>query len=136
MVIFVKFLLRDCKLKFVELINEKFEEVIKVSKSIIQKRNLHLLYASLLDAQQQLEGSYKTGSVCPSVHPSASPSVCPSVCPGVFLELYHKFFLNFGMVLENHMKLCMTELDFPETIFCPKNWENGPKTGFFEKFGH
>lgn len=51
MVIFVTFLLRDCKLKFVELINEKFEEVIKVSISVIQKRNLHLLYASLLDTQ-------------------------------------------------------------------------------------
>ena len=38
------------------------------------------------------------------------------------------------MVLETYMKLCVTEPDF-----CPKNWENGPETGFFEfiqKFGH
>ena len=46
------------------------------------------------------------------------------------------------MVLENHMKLCMTEPDFFENV-CPQNWENGPKMdqkqGFFEfveKFGH
>ena len=33
----------------------------------------------------------------------------------------------------------MTELDFLEKKLGPKNWENGPKTGFFEfteKFGH
>ena len=27
------------------------------------------------------------------------------------------------------MKLCMTEPDFLKKIFCPKNWENGPKMG-------
>ena len=69
-------------------------------------------------------------------------SILPSFCPsfrlsGRFLELYHWFFLNFGMVLEIHMKLCVTEPDFPEKFFfCPKNWENGPKMGqkqgFFE----
>ena len=47
------------------------------------------------------------------------------------------------MVLENHMKLCVIELDFPEKYFCFKNWENEPKmgqkydfSGFIEKFGH
>ena len=81
----------------------------------------------LLDPRWYPEGSYKIGSVC------------PSICPGIFLELYHQFFLNFGMVLESHMKLCMTELDFPEKIFWTKNQKNGPETGFFEfieKFGH
>ena len=43
------------------------------------------------------------------------------------------------MVLETYMKMCVTEPDFlPKKIF-PKNWENGPKTGFFEfieQFGH
>ena len=34
------------------------------------------------------------------------------------------------MVLETHMKLCVTEPDFPGKFFCPKNWENGPKVGF------
>ena len=34
------------------------------------------------------------------------------------------------MVLENHMKLCVTGQDFLEKIFCyPKNWKNGPKMG-------
>ena len=27
------------------------------------------------------------------------------------------------------MKLCVTEPKFPEKIYCPKNWENGPKMG-------
>ena len=74
---------------------------------------------------------------------SVRPSVRPSVCPGVFLELYHWFFLNFGMMLETHMKFCVTEPDFLEKIFLPKTlgkWvKNGPKTGFFEyieKFCH
>ena len=31
------------------------------------------------------------------------------------------------MVLEAYMKLCMTEPDFLEIFFFPKNWENGPK---------
>ena len=33
------------------------------------------------------------------------------------------------MVLETHMKLCVTEPDFPEKCFFPKKWENGPKVG-------
>ena len=40
------------------------------------------------------------------------------------------------MVLETHMKLCMTESDFPEKNFLPPKlgkWtKNIPKTGFFE----
>ena len=42
------------------------------------------------------------------------------------------------MVLEIQMT-SMTDPDFLEEKFCPKNWENGPKKGFFEfteKFGH
>ena len=31
------------------------------------------------------------------------------------------------MVVETHMKLCVTEPDFTGNFFCPKNWENGPK---------
>ena len=27
------------------------------------------------------------------------------------------------------MKMCVTELDFPEKLFDPKHWENGPKMG-------
>ena len=33
------------------------------------------------------------------------------------------------MVLEIHMKLCVTESDFLEKIFCPQNLENEPKMG-------
>ena len=43
------------------------------------------------------------------------------------------------MVLETHMKLCVTDPGFPEKKFCPQNWENGTKTGFFgfiEKICH
>ena len=36
-------------------------------------------------------------------------------------------------MLETHVKLGVTELDFPEKKFSPKNLENGPKTEFFEK---
>ena len=43
------------------------------------------------------------------------------------------------MVLETHMKLCMTELDFPRNFFLPQKWEkwakNRPKTEFFEFIG-
>ena len=35
------------------------------------------------------------------------------------------------MVLETHIKFCVTELDFPEKKI-PKNVRNGPETGFFE----
>ena len=39
-------------------------------------------------------------------------------------------------MLESHMKLCVTGLDFLEKIFLPKKlgkWaKNGPRTGFFE----
>ena len=75
--------------------------------------------------RRQPEGSYKIVSVCPF---DCLP-VRPSVCPGVFLELSYQFFLNFGMVLETYMKLCVTEPDFPGNFFCPQNWENGPKMG-------
>ena len=54
---------------------------------------------------------------------------CPSFCPGVCLKLYHYFFLNFGLVLETHIKLCMTEPDFLDNFFLTQNLENGPKMG-------
>ena len=54
--------------------------------------------------------------------------VLASACPSVFLELYHYFFLNFGVVLETHLKLSVTEPDFPENFFCPQKWAK--KQGF------
>ena len=66
------------------------------------------------------EGSYKIESVRPSVHPSVQV---------FFWDCIIFFFLNFGMVLKTHMKLCMTELDFPEINFSLKNLKNEPKMG-------
>ena len=61
------------------------------------------------------------------------PSFCPTVCLGNFLELYHQFFLNFGMELETHLKLWVTAV-FSRKKFLPQKFskwtENGSKTGF------
>ena len=49
-------------------------------------------------------------------------STCPSVCssdlwsPVVFLKLCYYFFQNFDVVLESHVKSCVTEPDFPGNI--------------------
>ena len=63
--------------------------------------------------------------------------VCQSfhcdVYPGVFLELDHQVSLNFGMVLETLIVLCVTELDFLEKLFFCQNWRNWPKKGFWLK---
>ena len=78
---------------------------------------------SFLDPRRQPEGSYEMGSVRTSVR--------RSVWPGVYLELYHYFCLNFGMVLETHLKLCMSESDFPEKcFFAPKIMKMGRKQDF------
>ena len=65
----------------------------------------------------------------PAQIPYLGKFLFPSIYPGIFLELYHQFFLNFGMVLETCKKLCVTELDVLEKRFCPQNWKNGPKLG-------
>ena len=65
--------------------------------------------------------------VCPSFR---SP-FRPSICPGILLDLYHYLFLNFGMVLETHMKLCVTELDFPGKFFLPQKWGKWAKNRVF-----
>ena len=49
------------------------------------------------------------------------------------------FFVNFCMVLESHVTLCVTELDSLGKFFLPlklgKETQNGPKTGFFQFIG-
>ena len=35
-------------------------------------------------------------------------------------------------MLETRMKLCVAEPDILEKVFCPSDWENGPKIEFFE----
>ena len=57
--------------------------------------------------------------VCPS-----SLSFRPPACPGIFLELYHWFFLNLGMVLETCMKYAWWNWIFQKKIFCPENFLN------------
>ena len=56
-----------------------------------------------------------------------TPKPCVSaVCWVVFLELDHQVSLNFSMVLENLIKLYMS--DFQEEHFLPlRNWGNGSK---------
>ena len=70
-----------------------------------------MIIAIFFGPRWQLEGSYGR--------------VCPSGCLGVLLEFYRQFFLNFGMVLETHMKLGVTEPNFPEKKFIE----------FIKKFG-
>ena len=75
-----------------------------------------------------VEWFYEIGSVCPSVLPSILPFFCLS---RHFLKLNHYFFLNLSIVLETHVKFCVTEPDFLEKLFLtPKlgKWtKNGPK---------
>ena len=92
-----------------------------------------------MDPRRWPEWFYEIGS-------AVFPSFCPSVLPSVRVFSWNciiSFFLDFGTVLEIHMKLCVTEPDFPEKSFLLRKlgkWtKNGPKTGFFEfieKFCH
>ena len=80
----------------------------------------------ILNPRQEPEGSYKIGSV--------RPFICNSVCSGLFLELYHQFFLNFSMLIETYIKLCVTQPNFLQKSFLPPKlvkWDkNGLKTVF------
>ena len=75
----------------------------------------------ILDPGGIQKGPVKLGL---SVLPFLCLSVFPSIRPDVFLNLDYYFFLNFGTVLETHMKLCVTEPDFLVNFLCSKNWEN------------
>ena len=90
-----------------------------------------------LGQSSQKGGPIKQGlSVRPSFFLSFHLSSHPSICLGIFLESHDLFFLNFVVVLETHMKLCVAEPDFQEKIFLPPKlgkWaKNGSKTGFFD----
>ena len=101
---------------------------------------LSLLYSfvqislSFLDPWQQSEGSCKIGSARLSVLPSVPMCFRLAVCLGVFLE----FFLNFGMVLESHVELCMTARFSGKNFFASKlgKWAKNCFFQFIGKFGH
>ena len=96
--------------------------VKKLEKSIFI---LHLF----LDPQLRLEGSYKIGSVLPSVLPSV---------PKFSQNWLISFFLKLRMVLGAHMQLLGTEPDFLEKIpikqRCPKMVKKRPKNRVFGVF--
>ena len=59
----------------------------------------------------------------------------------IALSAYIQLFIYFSfMVLETHMKLCVTEPDFAEKFVYIQNWENGPETdqkqGFLNLLKH
>ena len=61
--------------------------------------------------------------------PAQSLSILPS-CLSVFLEFNHKISLNFAMVAETLIKLCLAAQFFGKTLFAPKIGEMG-KIRFF-----
>ena len=66
-------------------------------------------------------------------------SSCSATWPVVFLELDHQISLNFAMVLETLIKLCVTGLGFLGKRFWPLNREKWAKNRVFEfegTFGH
>ena len=42
--------------------------------------------------------------------------------------------MDFGVVLETYVSLCMTELDFPIKCLVGEKWQNGAKKQFFKVF--
>ena len=82
--------------------------------------------------------------VCQFFPPSVRPSILPSFClSGRFLGIVSSkssklFLLNFGVMLETQMKLCVTEPYFREKFFLRqklRKWaKNGPKTYTLKKF--
>ena len=89
----------------------------------------YVLYGlHFLDTQRQLEGSYKTGSVRPSVHPSACLDI--GIVSLVFPKFWHGarnlYELVHGRAGFSGKKIFRQKLG--------KQTKNGPKTGYFEFF--
>ena len=79
----------------------------------------HTFYLALSESEAYLpcrtprwwpEGSYEIRSVHPSILSSVKAFSWNCII---------SFFINFGMVLETLMKLCVTELDFAEKFVLP-----------------
>ena len=85
--------------------NKNMRKRCKIYSKFIIKHKNYVIDVGLvfLEPRRQPEGSYER--VCPPFRLSFHPSICP----GVFSGLYHQFFLNFSMMLETYMKLCVTE---------------------------
>ena len=81
-----------------------------------------------------ITGDFLTCYSCSYYSSMIQPSVLPSICSGVLLELGLWFFLNLGMVLETHMKFCMTELDFSGKLFLCQKLEKWTKKKPENKF--
>ena len=75
--------------------------------------NARLLQSTVLNRPAAVAGRILWSKVCPSFP--------PAICLGVFLELDHWIYLNFDMVLEILMKMCMTT-QFLKTFFAPEIW--------------
>ena len=117
--------------------NHKWYHIVKISFIFASQSTLLLLNKTAFP-----EGSYKIGFAHSSLLPSVLLSAFPSFhLFGCFFESVWLIFSKFWHVVESHRKLCVQNRIFP--LFCPQNWENGPKlglkTGSFEfigKFGH
>ena len=72
-------------------------------------------------------------SGCLSVGPSFCSFTLPP-CLSVVSSSIFSFFLNFGMVPETYLKLCVIELE--KFSFYPRIGEIGQKQGFIEKSVH
>ena len=101
----------DKSLNFIERDSRDFLEIFE--NSIIKEHPwTQQKFACLKLTVGTLE---KGGEIGPVRH----PFVLPSRRCGI-LSLA---FSNFGLVLEIHMNLCVTELDSPENVFSLQNWE-------------
>ena len=89
-----------------------------------------VLKCLLLDPLSWLEGSYELGFIRLSVLLPFRPFVRK-----FSWNQFISFFLKVTMVLEAHVVLCMTELEFWKRIFLLPKWGKWAKTGIFEFIG-
>ena len=81
--------------------------------------------SSLLDPRPWPEGSYEIGYVRLYFGMSVRLS-------GSFLRIWSLVFSHFWHVIENHVKLCVTKLDFSKKFSLPWKWPKmDQKWGFF-----
>ena len=92
----------------------------------------HLFYDLILFGLQVVAGgSFKIGSVRPSILLSDLLSCLSKSFHGIVSLFFSKFWHGARIPCE----VVRDSWIFREKIFCPKNWENGAKTGFFQFIG-